>query len=194
MKKTNKISLISIIFAVVVAIGISTPIYIATKNAKSDVAKAAYELPISGNQYVTELDYSNYAIDSVSDIYDTKLQSQIKKQLETLKNESKATVENPLIVSNPFLTNNNGVYINFKSDKDVKNVKYTVETAGASDFSATLVNDGAANDFESQLIGLIAGKKNNVTLTVPIVTAQRKRQILNIHQRSQIAVCKQNLT
>lgn len=164
MFKLNKISLIAITSALLLTLAISFAVFM-PKPASTEV-EAAYELPISGNQYVTELDYSSYDIESVSDVYDTKLQSQIKAQLEKLKKESNTTVDNPLIVSNPYLTNNNGVYINFKTDKEIKSVSYTVKTSGASDFTEKLVNSGTSTDFESQLIGLIAGKNNKVTLTI----------------------------
>lgn len=139
---------------------------IAQNGQSTEKAKAAYELPVASNQYVTELDYSSYDIQSVSDVYNTQLQTQIKKQLAELKRASKATVASPLLVSNPYLTNSNSVYVNFQATKEIDNVKYTVKTADAPDFSETLVNSGTATDFESQLIGLIAGQENKVTMTV----------------------------
>ena len=166
MSKKNKQRSIFIGVAAILVLAMVS-ITVLVKNSKAtETQEESYVLPVASSQDVTELDYSNYEIDSVSDVYNPDVQSQIQEQLSDLKASTQATVSDPLLVSNPYLTNRNSVYVNFKTTKEIADVSYTVKTANIPDFSETLVNSGTTTDFECQLIGLIAGEENQVSLTV----------------------------
>ncbi|WP_368251317.1 aryl-sulfate sulfotransferase [Enterococcus sp. 2201sp1_2201st1_B8_2201SCRN_220225] len=165
-KKRNKNAMIAMAVAALLVAALSITMVVKNGKAAEETPEAAYTLPVASNGAVTTLDYSDYDIESVSDVYDPDLQSEIYEQLTALKEQTKATVADPLLVSNPYLTNNNSIYVNFTITKEIESVSYQVKTTGIPDFSETLVNSGMAKDFESQLIGLIAGQENTVTMTV----------------------------
>ncbi|MDT2756333.1 aryl-sulfate sulfotransferase [Enterococcus asini] len=165
-KKRNKNAMIAMAVAALLVAALSITMVVKNGKAAEETPEASYTLPVASNGAVTTLDYSDYDIESVSDVYDSDLQSEIYEQLTALKEQTKATVADPLLVSNPYLTNNNSIYVNFTTTKEIESVSYQVKTTGIPDFSETLVNSGTAKDFESQLIGLIAGQENTVTLTV----------------------------
>ena len=165
-KKRNKNAMIAMAVAALLVAALSITMVVKNGKAAEETPEASYTLPVASNGAVTTLDYSDYDIESVSDVYDPDLQSEIYEQLTALKEQTKATVADPLLVSNPYLTNNNSIYVNFTTTKEIESVSYQVKTMGIPDFSETLVNSGTAKDFEAQLIGLIAGQENTVTLTI----------------------------
>lgn len=166
MSKKNKQRSIFIGVAAILVLALVSITVLVQNSKATETKEEAYVLPVASSQDVTELDYSNYEIDSVSDVYNPDIQSQIQEQLSELEASTQATVTDPLLVSNPYLTNRNSVYVNFKTTKEIADVSYTVKTANIPNFSETLVNSGTTTNFESQLIGLIAGEENQVSLTV----------------------------
>lgn len=166
MSKKNKKRSIFIGVAVILVLALVSITVLVQNSKATETQEEAYVLPVASSQDVMELDYSNYEIDSVSDVYNPDIQSQIQEQLSELEASTQATVTDPLLVSNPYLTNRNSVYVNFKTTKEIADVSYTVKTANIPNFSETLVNSGTTTNFESQLIGLIAGEENQVSLTV----------------------------
>ncbi|GFZ26728.1 aryl-sulfate sulfotransferase [Lactobacillus corticis] len=115
---------------------------------------------------VKTLNYSDLNISSVADIYNTSNQQAIAKKLASLKSEKNYSFKNPLVVSDPYLTNTTGLYLYFKTDKAVK-ISYTVKAKGYASYSNTLYNPNGtyAKTHEYQLIGAVAGVKNTITLT-----------------------------
>ena len=76
----------------------------------------------------------------------------------------------PLAVLNPFGTGSNGLYLYFETDLPVQ-VSYTihVDKEGISDFTATAANANGAEytkEHEFQIIGLVPGETNEVTMTL----------------------------
>lgn len=167
MAKRKKRSMVAMVVAGFLVAGLSITMVVKNgKAAEETEQETVYTLPVASNEAVTELNYSSYDIESVSDVYDTDLQTEINEQLTELKESTEATVAEPLLVANPYLTNHNSVYVNFTTEKEIDSVSYVVETDGVPDFSETLVNSGTSTDFEGQIIGLIAGSENTVTMTV----------------------------
>ena len=104
--------------------------------------------------------------------YDTAVQDRLEGALENLKNSETMdwTAETPLAVLNPYGTGSNGLYLYFETDRETQ-VSYTihVEDESISDYTATADNqDGNAysRTHEFQIIGLVPGMTNEVTLTV----------------------------
>lgn len=85
------------------------------------------------------------------------------------------TSDNPLAILNAFGTGSNGLYLYFETDHPTT-VGYTVHVDGLSDFSATandiavegeIEKDGGGSRIHSfQMIGLVPGATNYVTMTV----------------------------
>ena len=101
--------------------------------------------------------------------YDTGVQERLEGALEALKATTAMewTPTTPLAVLNPYGTGSNGLYLFFKTDMATK-VSYTVhvDEEGIPDFTAEAPSQGYTKEHEFQLIGLVPGKTNQVTLTM----------------------------
>ena len=104
--------------------------------------------------------------------YDLDVQQRLDGALQSLKEmpDISWTATTPLAVLNPFGTGSNGLYLYFETDMATK-VTYTVHVEGSdiSDFTADAA-DISGQEFtkthEFQLIGLVPGETNQVTLTI----------------------------
>lgn len=104
--------------------------------------------------------------------YDLNVQQRLDGALQSLKEMSDISwsATTPLAVLNPFGTGSNGLYLYFETDMATK-VTYTVHVEGSdiSDFTADAA-DISGQEFtkthEFQLIGLVPGETNQVTLTI----------------------------
>lgn len=99
---------------------------------------------------------------NVKTIYTTEFQDDIYNQIEDLKSTD-YIFASPLIIANPYCTNTTSLYVYFNTDTSVE-ISYTIITDGYSDFSYTTAG-GYTTEHEYQLIGLVGGCTNTVTLT-----------------------------
>ena len=103
--------------------------------------------------------------------YDTGVQQRLYAALQTLKDGTTAwTANNPLAVVNPFGTGSNGLYLYFTTDVATR-VRYTVHVEDESipDFTAVAADASGQTHsrvHELQLIGLVPGETNEVTLEI----------------------------
>ena len=103
--------------------------------------------------------------------YDTGVQQRLYAALQTLKDGTTAwTANNPLAVVNPFGTGSNGLYLYFTTDVATR-VRYTVHVEDESipDFTAVAADASGqphSRVHELQLIGLVPGETNEVTLEI----------------------------
>lgn len=105
--------------------------------------------------------------DNDMDIYDMNYQNVISRKINDLLLDD-YTADKPLIIYNPYGTNNNSVNIYFKTEKP-SSVSYTVKVDGFNDFTRTLKNNGDDNyttNHSYQLIGFILGYTNKLELKV----------------------------
>ena len=104
--------------------------------------------------------------------YDLEVQQRLDGALQDIKaaRGMSWTATTPLAVLNPFGTGSNGLYLYFETEQDTK-VTYTihVEAGGISDFTAEAA-DYSGQEYtkrhEFQLVGLVPGERNEVTLTM----------------------------
>ena len=104
--------------------------------------------------------------------YDLEVQQRLEGALQSLKDLADVswTATTPLAVLNPFGTGSNGLYLYFKTEQATM-VSYTVHVPDSDipDFSADAA-DISGEEFtkthEFQLIGLVPGEVNEVTLTI----------------------------
>ena len=104
--------------------------------------------------------------------YDLEVQQRLEGALQEIKDTQGMTwtATTPLAVLNPFGTGSNGLYLYFTTEQVTK-VTYTVhvEDSGISDFTAEAA-DSSGQEYtkthEFQLIGLVPGETNEVTLTM----------------------------
>ena len=102
--------------------------------------------------------------------YDTEVQQRLAGALEELKTVTTWTADNPLAVVNPYGTGSNGLYLYFTTDVATE-VQYTVhvDDPDIPDFTATAADASGqpyGRTHEFQLIGLVPGEVNEVTLTI----------------------------
>ena len=103
--------------------------------------------------------------------YDTAVQGRLDSALEDLKADGMDwSADAPLAVLNPYGTGSNGLYLYFRTDLETQ-VSYTihVEDESIPDFTAAAAEaDGKTytRTHEFQIIGLVPGMTNEVTLTL----------------------------
>ena len=102
--------------------------------------------------------------------YDLEVQERLNGALDSLKEMTKWTATTPLAVLNPFGTGSNGLYLYFETEY-LTQVSYTVKVDGEDipDFTATAADisgEAYTKIHEFQLIGLVPGETNRVTLTM----------------------------
>ena len=124
------------------------------------------------NEDVVTLDSYSENIDT---IYDTEYQTKIYNEIESLKTEE-YTLDTPLVIANPYGTNTTGLYVYFQTDTPTK-ISYTVSVDGYNDFSETLYGD-YTTEHEHQLIGMLPGKENKITLTASDESGQNSEKTL----------------
>lgn len=115
-----------------------------------------------------EITLHNMNYDEDSNIYNLEYQKKLYDEVSDLKKSGNFTIENPLVIVNPFGTNTTGVYVYFKSSNK-SYVKYNIHVNEESinDFSEMLNNGLKKNltkEHEYVLIGGIPGKENIITL------------------------------
>lgn len=168
----KKIGLV-VLFLLVIC-GISYGVVIAVKHINEKVMEAHLndEDWLTENITITKNNQLGNNIYSVNnpegyEPYDMIYQEVIQDKLDDLL-ENDYTFDKPLMIYNPYGTNILGLNIYFTTD-EVAEMRYTihVDDKDINDFSRTLSNgekDNLTTNHQYQLIGFIAGEKNDVTL------------------------------
>lgn len=107
--------------------------------------------------------------------YDVGVQERLDSAIENIKAMDVAwTASNPLAILNPYGTGSNSLYLYFTTELDTQ-VTYTVhvDDPAIEDFTATAKNCAPgeedaefSTEHEFQVIGLVPGRTNEVTLTI----------------------------
>ena len=98
--------------------------------------------------------------------YDEDVQRRLAAAIVKMAKEEDFTMEAPLAILNPFGTGSNGLYLHFDTRK-AGNIRYTihVENADIPDYTQTAYEGGGTRTrHEFQMIGLVAGEENTVTM------------------------------
>lgn len=107
-----------------------------------------------------ENEYENETV-----LYSEYFQEKVSSQLEALKQDVH-TLENPLVVANPYRTNTTGVYVYFTTRTPAK-ITCKINCDGYEEFSHVLYNEGEDNfskKHEYLLIGCIPDQENRIEL------------------------------
>lgn len=94
-------------------------------------------------------------------IFSEKYQKIVDNKINELIRKNNYTLDNPLLIYNPYGTNTLSINIYFNTDSNVK-VSYNISAndKNIKDYSNTLYNeDGFSKNHEYQIIGLIKIKK-----------------------------------
>lgn len=98
--------------------------------------------------------------------YDLDVQEAIQSQIDALK-EQDHKMEDPLLIFDPYGTNTTSLYIWFE-EEEASALSYTIQCDGYTDFNRTLYSnseDNTSSTHEHQLIGLVPGESNTITLS-----------------------------
>lgn len=121
------------------------------------------------------LNYSDLAIEKMADVYQLSTQEKIQEQLLQLIESQTPTFTQPLIVSNPFLTNTTGLYLAFSTEEAVK-ISYRIDAQGYPSFEKNLKqNEEYATSHQYQIIGCIPNVDNLITLTATTQDGQQQQ-------------------
>ena len=96
-------------------------------------------------------------------IFSLIYQNVIESKINDLKEENSYSLENPLIIYNPYGTGSQSYYVYLGDNYD--NLSYTVETDGYAKYSHDL-----GDDSEYQLVGFIPGETNTLTISTDNTT------------------------
>lgn len=93
-------------------------------------------------------------------IFSEDYQNIIDEKIDALKDSSDYTLEDPLLIYNPYGTGSLSYYLYYNSNDN--DLDYKIETEGYSDFERKISHKDSN---EYQLIGFVPGETNNLTLT-----------------------------
>ena len=181
MKVSRKISIVAISLFLVV--GTITSYDIIQKHRSSETVKIAQttqnnlvnRLTSATGSTIHILNYSDLAIEKMADVYQLSTQEKIQEQLLQLIESQTPTFTQPLIVSNPFLTNTTGLYLAFSTDEAVK-ISYRIDAQGYPSFEKNLKqNEEYATSHQYQIIGCIPNVDNLITLTATTQDGQQQQ-------------------
>ncbi|OUZ19146.1 hypothetical protein A5869_000795 [Enterococcus cecorum] len=185
MKVSRKLSIVAISLFLVV--GTITSYDIIQKHRSSETVKMAQttqnnlvnRLTSATGSTIHILNYSDLAIEKMADVYQLSTQERIQEQLLQLIESQTPTFTQPLIVSNPFLTNTTGLYLAFSTDEAVK-ISYRIDAQGYPSFEKNLKqNEEYATSHQYQIIGCIPNVDNLITLTA--TTQEGQQQQMQFH-------------
>lgn len=181
MKVSRKLSIVAISLFLVV--GTITSYDIIQKHRSSETVKMAQTkqsnlvdcLTSATGSTIHVLNYSDLAIEKMADVYQLSTQEKIQEQLLQLIESQTPTFTQPLIVSNPFLTNTTGLYLAFSTDEAVK-ISYRIDAQGYPSFEKNLKqNEEYATSHQYQIIGCIPNVDNLITLTATTQDGQQQQ-------------------
>ena len=181
MKVSRKLSIVAI--GLFLVVGTITSYDIIQKHRSSETVKMAQttqsnlvdRLTSATGSTIHVLNYSDLAIEKMADVYQLSTQEKIQEQLLQLIESQTATFTQPLIVSNPFLTNTTGLYLAFSTDEAVK-ISYRINAQGYPSFEKNLKqNEEYATSHQYQIIGCIPNVDNLITLTATTQDGQQQQ-------------------
>lgn len=178
---SRKLSIVAI--GLFLVVGTITSYDIIQKHRSSETVKMAQttqnnlvnRLTSATGSTIHILNYSDLAIEKMADVYQLSTQERIQEQLLQLIESQTPTFTQPLIVSNPFLTNTTGLYLAFSTDEAVK-ISYRIDAQGYPSFEKNLKqNEEYATSHQYQIIGCIPNVDNLITLTATTQDGQQKQ-------------------
>ena len=152
-KKSHKILII--VIALILVIGILSIIF--GRSIYNNYLKNDDEISFVYSDGIYEVNK-----DDDTSIFTSDYQDTIEKKIDELKDDGNYTIDNPLIIYNPYGTGSLSYYIYYTSDEDSR-LSYKISTDGYDDFERNLSNDYSLEK-EFQLIGFVPGEVNELTL------------------------------
>lgn len=170
IKEKKKIILIVLAIIVVIAILVVVLFKVGEETRKNNINDTAW---LNDN---IDIDKSDSLGDGISyintvsyvDIFNMKYQNVVNDKIEELLKDNDYTLDNPLIIYNPYGTNTLSFNIYFNTEDEVK-VSYEIAVSDSQipSYSNTLYNSEGeyATTHAYQVIGLIKDETNNIKIT-----------------------------
>ena len=152
-KKSHKILII--VIALILVIGILSIIF--GRSIYNNYLKNDDEISFVYSDGVYEVNK-----DEDTSIFTSDYQDTIEEKIDELKDDGNYTIDNPLIIYNPYGTGSLSYYIYYTSDEDSQ-LSYRISTDGYDGFERNLIDDYSLEK-EFQLIGFVPGEVNELTL------------------------------
>lgn len=134
-----------------------------TMAKKSPAVVAAAEQASGQMVEVTPVTLSLDKRASAFTYYDLQVQAQLQQQIDTLK-ALDASMEEPLLIVNPYGTNTTGLYLYF-TEETAARLQVSVAAEGYSTYTK-LYDAEEETEHEHQIIGMVAGMENTITLSL----------------------------
>lgn len=96
-------------------------------------------------------------------IWNTDYQNTVTNKIHAALKKNKYTIKKPLLLINPYGTNTCSVNVYFEAEEGAT-FMYQVATKGYEIFEQTVYTEKSQRQYEAQLIGLIPGEENKLTL------------------------------
>lgn len=144
------------------------------EQAQTEVTLQTYDASMIGVGAFQRQIKEALGIDFVESVYSMEYQNQAQAIIDEYKSSATYTLEQPLMILNPFGTSRTGVYTYFKTEEPT-NITYTISVDNESipDYTATMYSNEegtAVTEHEGQIIGLVQGYTNTVTFEVTDTT------------------------
>ena len=166
MKKKKKIIIIVGIILLITLIIVGLFIYYESK--KDDFYNNEDWLNRNISLVENDINDEVLKVDAPKDIstYNMLYQKVVDNKINNTLTTNYYTLENPLMIYNPYKTNKNSVNIYFNTEKKVK-IRYTVKANGYSDFTRVVKNESDEEyntEHSYQLIGFVMGSENTLII------------------------------
>ncbi len=157
----NKVRLL---ICIVVLLSLCT-IYLVSNTNKVGESKVSNNQNIEVENRVINSDIKSIVLDESVEgftYYDLARQDEIQNQIDEYQ-AANVGIDDMLLLFNPYGTNTTGLYVYF-NEKDITKVEYTIETENYENYSQSVRMDEDLSNVEFQLIGLVAGEENQITI------------------------------
>lgn len=151
-----------LLFALILLITIGVLSACALSKASGDTQLEAQNLAME----TLQVELRDISLDMTSEdftYYDLTLQQTIQEQIDEYKQEQ-PTLTNPLLIINPYGTNTTGLYVYFEDDEEAK-LQVSIDAPGYETYR-NLYEDTCVSEHEHQIIGMVAGVENTITLSL----------------------------
>lgn len=167
---------------IILSVALGTWYYRSQQNS-TESTDAVIETPKPQGKNIKALNYSQLKIKTAANIYQPKIQKKLHHQVQALEKKKNYSFNHMLILANPYLTDTTSLYLHFKTKQPVK-ISYRVKSGKKiSTFKRTLYNPNGtyAKKHSYQLIGLIGGHKNQITITATTKAGTKTTKTFTYH-------------
>ena len=124
---------------------------------------AVYEADLESDITVLQIEPTEVEDEGFT-YYDLDVQDRLAGTIANLASDGEWTLTQPLAILNAYGTGSNGLYLYFTTDFATQ-VSYVIEADGTTDYEVT-ASGGYVTEHEVQIIGLVPGRTNHVTITL----------------------------